>query len=148
MPTFESLPCELRQEILRMAFTDTVAYDLEFSINIRKFICDNKFKSRLRGDLPEFLTLALKKKGGASWFPYGDAPAAYAPSTGTTASALREVFPDVVDDIGFVLKKCLLGFEHRVKVDGYDIDEADAIIEYGFCAMAKGELFDVWGDNL
>lgn len=61
MPTFEDLPRELRQAILKIAFTETVAADLEFSLNIRKYICDDNYKSKLRRFyLPKSLSSALR----------------------------------------------------------------------------------------
>lgn len=78
---------------------------------------------------------------------------AYAPSTGTTATTLREVSPDIADDIAFVLEKSLHRFEQKLveKVEGFknsvlfdfaeNIDECDAIEKYGGQASEKSQLF-------
>lgn len=150
MPTFEDLPRELCQEILKIVFHETVTADLKFSLNIRKYICFEDHTSQLRDDLPECLRSARNDEAGASRFHPGYLPAMHAPSTGTTATALREVFPDIADDIRFVLEKSLHKFEQRLveKVesyterDGEDFDEMDATAKYGCRASDKGEMCD------
>ncbi|KAE9976707.1 hypothetical protein Vi05172_g3166 [Venturia inaequalis] len=157
MPTFESLSRELRQEIFRIAFTDTVADDLEFCLNTRKYICNLHFDSKLRNlVLPDFLSSALAEKVDGSWFDYSYTTLAFAPSTGTTAIALRQVFPDIADDIQFVLERCLHRFEQRLKQNiaesgeddddsGEDIYYDGAVAKYGKRAQERGELYDRGG---
>ncbi|QDS69284.1 hypothetical protein FKW77_002456 [Venturia effusa] len=149
MPTFESLPRELRQAILKIAFTDTVIADLDFSLKFQKYICNNYNYTKLRDSVPEHLQLAIKHAVAPARI-YSYPLRAFASSTDTTALALREVFPDVEDDIAFVLRKALYKFEQRLieKKKEYEEgsifksewDTANSI--YGRQAGIKFEMYD------
>lgn len=139
IPTFESLPRELRQEIVKIVFHETVAAGLEFNRNIRRCIAGSDHTIEFRYDLPDFFKAVLfttPKKGAVS-----------APYTAKTAYYLTAVFPDIMEDIQFILKLSLQAFEQNVveamtEAEQEERNSDHAVGIYGARASEKEEMRD------
>ncbi|TID27071.1 hypothetical protein E6O75_ATG01564 [Venturia nashicola] len=114
MPTFESLPRELRQHIFALAFDDAIKADLRFNRNIQKCIYDGIYTtfideyrswiyySRLAQGYHGFshnIESSLERRTG------------FAPYISKTAQTLCTVYPDVAEDAKYVLDKAIDQFE-------------------------------------
>ena len=99
-PSLANIPRELQQQILKFAFEDAIAQD---------FILNNRLRSNfpLRDRFPNELMdfLAVDRKG--SRFEYER----YAPQIYDLAVALDSAFPNLFDDIQFVLGRGLEIFD-------------------------------------
>lgn len=96
MLTLESLPRELRQEIFRLAVEHAIVKDIRLNHLIRK--CIRSYEAVLllrRCGEPKCLWPALES---------------FAPSIHNTAACVRVVFPDLIDDIDYILDKTLKAF--------------------------------------
>lgn len=146
MPTFESLPRELRQQIFTLAFEDAIKADLRFNHNTRECIyrAHKRYtNSRLEQYhlLPYGLEESLAIENG------------FAPFISKTAETLCVVYPDVVDDLEYVLEKALGELDKDWKkevVEQYrELDTDEAMMAYAYRARQRGHLADDCGlDNL
>lgn len=152
MPTFESLPRELRQHILTLAFDDAIKADLRFHQNIRECLIfpraevDHRPTSRLYYNLPDNLNEHLSIEHRS------------APCISQTAETLCTVYHSVIDDVKYVLgraldkfdeaeDKVLSGLKQRLADDWepLDIDNANAV--HAERARKRGQLYDRWGQK-
>lgn len=141
MPTFESLPRELRQQILTLAFDDAIATDQRFNRNIRECLylkTATSFCSGSRLDLYPQLPYNLDDSLATG---HG-----FIPNISKTAESLCAVYPDVVDDVRYVLGKAISGFEEGEKVAiKYVADDLNAMQVYAVRARRRGHIADSFG---
>ncbi|QDS69294.1 hypothetical protein FKW77_002661 [Venturia effusa] len=98
MPTFESLPRELRQHILKLVFEPAIVADHHFNCDIQRFIiCKfGRFSiTRHNIDLPKDLRDELTTNDS------------FAPKIFKTADVLIVTYPSIIDDVKYVLSKAL-----------------------------------------
>jgi hypothetical protein len=149
MPTFQSLPRELRQEIFKIAFDDAIAIDLQFNMYIRRALQNCHGQGLLRGQLPHYLKHALEPHDSIL----------FAPHTYKTAVAVRTAVPDVADDLHFILKKSLDTFEKKgtlalvllrlvQNMTEMDLVRETAVDWHAYRAYMKGKQLTDWGDGI
>lgn len=108
MITFQSLARELRQNIYQLAFEDAIAKDIKLNHFLRRCIRSHEGEGRLRADwIPELIQdiLGPTPRDEDHWHP-----TVFIPSISKTAASLHAVFPDLTDEINFVLKKSVDAF--------------------------------------
>lgn len=129
MPTLESLPRELLQQIFFYAFDDAAASDAKFHDNIYNCLWNNKDqRSRLieSYEMPECLKEALQhdkineEEDEEDYYSPSNNENTYAPYLNDLASNLCLVFPDLRDDVIFVLEKAM---NKAYEENGTGIDE-------------------------
>ncbi|QDS69295.1 hypothetical protein FKW77_002668 [Venturia effusa] len=106
----QSLPRELRHQILRLVFEPAITADLDFNSALQKYVRSYYGNARLEAlssVLPAYLSHAL----GPPPEDQDDRPTQFAPSISRTGTILLTTFPDIADDVCFMLSASLDQFE-------------------------------------
>jgi hypothetical protein len=150
MPTtLESLPRELRQQIFALAFDDAATKDHRLNKNIRTCIRRHDGYVRLEYDRTiSVFRQALGPKPSA-W------PMMFASSICDLATTLDALYPDLKDDVTYILEKSLQQFEEaqdqemeqtQANIDSAgpfsSIENNEAIEESARRAKARAERYD------
>ncbi|RDI87294.1 hypothetical protein Vi05172_g2937 [Venturia inaequalis] len=120
-PTFLTLPRELRQQILRLAFDDALYNDHVLTAFLHR---------------PEIWALGVRREESMAWKMGGIrvvrgawSTSTVAPRTYELARALLAVHEDIVEDVRYVLEKSIKKFEKG---------EEEAVTERWYAAYHQG----------
>lgn len=152
MKSLESIPRELCHQILGNVFEPAITADVNFNSALEKYVRSYYGNARLElynQILPGYLSDALGSPPSRQEQDIHERPTQFAPNVSRMATTLTTVFPDLADDIDFVLSKSLDQFE-KDSIEVMDVvlnhhkDRDDWMRSWGFTSKWKDTRDATW----